>query len=263
MIQLNLFEKIQTLFDIIKSSRLFIVSFIVCISLITIMFLDYKSNKKVNDKLFVGVFISSIIFIIMKYANGILSLSDNLVEEVIESIYFPNLTVYLTMVIFVNIICIYTLIKNKFYTYKLISTVSATLIDFNFILTLDTIIKNNIDVYEKLTVYSNKELLVLIQLTSMIFTIYVFLIGFVKLVNITIKEQNVPQEEQVKKIPDYVIPEPLEMVSLYNNEAFVPVENITCEVKNFTGEELYQMFNRGENLTREQYTILKNYIMTK
>ena len=51
MIQLNLFEKIQTLFDIIKSSRLFIVSFIVCISLITIMFLDYKSNKKVNDKL--------------------------------------------------------------------------------------------------------------------------------------------------------------------------------------------------------------------
>ena len=233
MIQLNLFEKIQTLFDIIKSSRLFIVSFIVCISLITIMFLDYKSNKKVNDKLFVGVFISSIIFIIMKYANGILSLSDNLVEEVIEAIYFPNLTVYLTMVIFVNIICIYTLIKN------------------------------NIDVYEKLTVYSNKELLVLIQLTSMIFTIYVFLIGFVKLVNITIKEQNVPQEEQVKKIPDYVIPEPLKMVSVYNNEAFVPVENITCEVKNVTGEELYQMFNRGENLTREQYTILKNYIMTK
>ncbi len=48
MIQLNLFEKIQTLFDIIKSSRLFIVSFIVCISLITIMILDYKSNKKIK-----------------------------------------------------------------------------------------------------------------------------------------------------------------------------------------------------------------------
>ena len=51
MIQLNLFEKIQTLFDIIKSSRLFIVSFIVCISLITIMFLDYKSNKKYSGKI--------------------------------------------------------------------------------------------------------------------------------------------------------------------------------------------------------------------
>lgn len=263
MIQLNLFEKIQTLLDIIKSSRLFIVSFIVCISLITIMVLDYKSNKKVNSKLFVSVWILSMFFIIMKYANGILSLSDNLVEEVIEAIYFPNLTVYLTMFIFVNIICIYTLIKNKFYAYKLISIVSATLIDFNFILTLDTIIKNNIDVYEKLTVYSNKELLVLIQLTSMIFTVYIILIGFVKLVNITIKEQNVPQEEPVKKIPDYVIPEPIKMVSVFNNEAFKPVENITCEVKNFTGEELYQMFNRGENLTREQYTILKNYIMTK
>ena len=43
----SLFEKIGILFSIIKTSPLFIVSFIIGIILITMMFLDLKTTKKI------------------------------------------------------------------------------------------------------------------------------------------------------------------------------------------------------------------------
>ena len=47
----SLFEKIGILFSIIKTSPLFIVSFIIGIILITMMFLDLKTTKKIREKL--------------------------------------------------------------------------------------------------------------------------------------------------------------------------------------------------------------------
>lgn len=263
MIQLNFYEKLQTLFDIIKSSSLFITLSILSVSLIALVLIGYIINKKVNGKLFIASWISTIIFIGIKYYKELIHLSDNLVEEVLSAIYFPNLTVYLIMIVTINIICLYTLIKNKYFIHKISSITAATLIDSIFILIMDTIVKNDINVYEKLTVYSNKDLLTLIELTSGIYTIWALVTGFTKLVNMTVKE-NVPVTiEEEKTIPEYVIPTPVDMVPLYNSTNYEPVNNITYTIPQLDGKELYEMFNRGENLNIEQYKILKNYLMTK
>ena len=259
MIQLSFIEKIQALLEIVKSSSLFIILFLVAASLIALLAIDYKTNKKVNGKLFIATIVITLLFVAIKYFNPLLTLTDNLVEEIIEMIYFPNLAVYLITLISINAIALYTIIKNKFFIHKITSIIASIIIDFLFILTLDIIVKNNIDIYERLTVYSNKELLVLIELTTIIYTIWVVITGFVKLVNKTINTGN------EKQVPDYVIPTPVDRVPLFNsNDALVstlkPINNVTFIED---GKSLYERFTRGEDLSSEQYKIVKEYLMTR
>lgn len=259
MIQLSFIEKIQALLEIVKSSSLFIILFLVAASLIALLVIDYKINKKVNGKLFIATIVVTLLFIAIKYFNPLLTLADNLVEELIEMIYFPNLAVYLFTLISINVISLYTIIKNKFFIHKITSIITSIIIDFLFILTLDIIVKNNIDIYERLTVYSNKELLVLIELTTIIYTIWFVITAFIKLVNNTINSGS------EKQIPDYVIPTPVDKVSLFNtNDALVssltPINNVTYIED---GKSLYERFTRGEDLSSEQYKIVKEYLMTR
>lgn len=260
MIQLSFIEKIQALLEIVKSSGLFIILFLVSAALIALLVIDFKTNKKVNGKLFIASIITTFVFAAIKYFNPVLTLADNLVEEVIEMIYFPNLAVYLIILVSINATAIYTIIKNKFYLHKIFSITASLMIDFLFILILDIIVKNNIDIYERLTVYSNKELLVLIELTTIIFSIYFIASGFVKLVNKTI---NTNKEE--KEIPAYVIPTPVDRVPMFASNdglaaSFVPVQNVLVVED---GKSLYERFTRGEDLSSEQYKIVKEYLMSK
>lgn len=245
MVQLTLVEKIQSLLEIVKSSSLFIIAFLIGAAIISLIIMDYISNKKVNGKLYISALVFTMGFILVKYFKPLLNLADNLVEEIISIIYFPNLAVFLFILLSINVITLYTLIKNKYFIHKIISVISAISIDFLFILILDIIAKNNIDIYAKLTVFSNKELLVLIELTTGIYTVWALITGFVKLVNKTCSN--------TKTIPAYVIPTP--------NDTFLNVP--VYEAYKEDGKTLYDRFGKGENLSKEQYAILKTYLMSK
>ena len=141
----SLFEKIGILFSIIKTSPLFIVSFIIGIILITMMFLDLKTTKKIREKLLIVIWISVMIFIGIRYCNYLIKISDNLVEEIFTAIYFPNIAIYTIIIITVNIALIIGLLKKKMTTsYKVANVFTTVVIDFLFILILETIIKNKI-----------------------------------------------------------------------------------------------------------------------
>ena len=191
----SLFEKIGILFSIIKTSPLFIVSFIIGIILITMMFLDLKTTKKIREKLLIVIWISVMIFIGIRYCNYLIKISDNLVEEIFTAIYFPNIAIYTIIIITVNIALIIGLLKKKMTTsYKVANVFTTVVIDFLFILILETIIKNKIDVYETLTVYSNKDLLTLIELSSGMYTAWLFVVALIRIV-----EKSMPEEKNVKE----------------------------------------------------------------
>ena len=63
MIQLSFIEKIQALLEIVKSSSLFIILFLVAASLIALLAIDYKTNKKVNGKLFIATIVITLLFV--------------------------------------------------------------------------------------------------------------------------------------------------------------------------------------------------------
>ena len=62
MIQLSFIEKIQALLEIVKSSGLFIILFLVSAALIALLVIDFKTNKKVNGKLFIASIVTTFVF---------------------------------------------------------------------------------------------------------------------------------------------------------------------------------------------------------
>ena len=237
----SLFEKIGILFNIIKTSPLFIVSFIIGIILITMMFLDLKTTKKIREKLLIVIWISVMIFIGIRYCNYLIKISDNLVEEIFTAIYFPNIAIYTIIIITVNIALIIGLLKKKMTTsYKVANVFTTVVIDFLFILILETIIKNKIDVYETLTVYSNKDLLTLIELSSGMYTAWLFVVALIRIVEKSMPEEKIVEEE-IKEPEKIEIPINCDLVyesPKYNSyeHNYVPKENkVSYDTYDYTG----------------------------
>ena len=237
----SLFEKIGILFSIIKTSPLFIVSFIIGIILITMMFLDLKTTKKIREKLLIVIWISVMIFIGIRYCNYLIKISDNLVEEIFTAIYFPNIAIYTIIIITVNIALIIGLLKKKMTTsYKVANVFTTVVIDFLFILILETIIKNKIDVYETLTVYSNKDLLTLIELSSGMYTAWLFVVALIRIVEKSMPEEKIVEEE-IKEPEKIEIPINCDLVyesPKYNSyeHNYVPRENqVSYDTYDYTG----------------------------
>ena len=218
MVKYTAIEKLNVLLAIIKSSPFFLTCFIVGLFIISFVALDFKTTKKVRGKLMLLCLVATIGFIIYKYYNYLLSISDNLVEEIFMALYFPNLAVYSIIILITNICLFSSLINKKTKnSYKVANIFSCVLINFLFILILETIIKNKIDVYETLTVYSNKELLILLELSTCVFLAWLFVVMFLNLVNMTVKKEKV--EEKVKENILYEAPSFNKYV--YNEDAKV------------------------------------------
>ncbi|MDD6388452.1 MAG: hypothetical protein PUA68_05255 [Bacilli bacterium] len=237
----SLFEKIGILFSIIKTSPLFIISFIIGIILITMMFLDLKTTKKIREKLLIVIWISVMIFIGIRYCNYLIKISDNLVEEIFTAIYFPNIAIYTIIIITVNIALIIGLLKKKMTTsYKVANVFTTVVIDFLFILILETIIKNKIDVYETLTVYSNKDLLTLIELSSGMYTAWLFVVALIRIVEKSIPEEKIVKDE-IKESEKIEIPISCDLVyesPKYNSyeHNYVPKEKqVSYDTYDYTG----------------------------
>lgn len=172
----NVFDRLKILFDLITSSPFFI-ALIVIFLLTTFVLLLYKRLKNKILKYVVAVnYFVICLMIVIKYSKTILTLSDNLVDQIFTFFYFPNIIAYLCMIILAILLLIKVLLSHyKTGFIKIVSIISFFNILILFILSLDTIIKNNINIYEKTSVYQNETLTVLIQESTFIFGIWVFI----------------------------------------------------------------------------------------
>lgn len=177
MINFSFSEKLVQLKDIVMSSPFFFVSLIIGIVLLIIMILGIKKNRRINKIIFIVAWLFVLIFCIVRYHNFFLSIFDRLLGRIVEEIYFPSLSVYTFILLFTNIIFVYSLLNKKLSNLFRITNLALSMeIDFLFILILDTIMKNNIDIYSDLDIYINPKLLVLLEFSMFIFVIWLLVI---------------------------------------------------------------------------------------
>ena len=58
-----------------------------------------------------------------------------------------------------------------------LNTISFIGINTLFLFIADTVVEENIDIYSRLTVYSNSDLLILLELSTGLFTLWLFVTG--------------------------------------------------------------------------------------
>lgn len=173
-------EKIKMLMELISSSYLFLICMIISISILTFLIICTVLNKKVNKWVFVSVSIIVGILLLINYGNIIIKVLDVILDSVFMALYFPNLPIYVSVIFISNIVFIVSMFNKKQTKLEKISnTINTIFLDFLLILIIEVIRKNNINIYEEISLYTNSNLLILLELSMGIFVSWILVSLFI------------------------------------------------------------------------------------
>lgn len=174
MVELSLIEKIKTLFTLIFSSSLFLILLLgIFIILVDVFYISKQSRKVKIMYLIVSVIV--MVILLITYFEEFLKFIDVLNKNIVMLINFPSLLQY-TVIIFITLIIMIISIFNKKMN-RILSRINIGVFIadlFIFFLILDQINKTNIDLSNKINIYNNKNLMVLFEISMIIFVIWLF-----------------------------------------------------------------------------------------
>ena len=177
MEELSFFEKLVVLYENIIDHPLFVLLFFVPI----ILFLLQKKHGK---KVFIIVYFIVIIAILSIFGDIVFKLFDNLMDGLFMFLYFPNFITLFGVVVACSLIALVSLFsKNINKVSKIINYVSFGIVQSLFALILITVRVNKVNIYKDNALYTNKDILTLMQFLIGVFAIQVLSITIIKLIN--------------------------------------------------------------------------------
>lgn len=185
MIQTSILDQIILFFNIFmkQTNKYIILGITIGIILLFILANKFK-NKKITKVICIIIYVSIFGYLIYMYHGEILNLLDYLMDNLVRLLLFPNLAIYILVLVIVNIFIIKSTFSNKDSNFqKIINIIYFGLFNILFYLIVNNIITNQINVYEQLDIYTNQELLNLIVLNMKIFVIWLFTILIIKFIN--------------------------------------------------------------------------------
>lgn len=185
MIQTSILDQIILFFNIFmkQTNKYIILGITIGIILLFILANKFK-NKKITKVICFIIYVSIFGYLIYMYQGEILNLLDYLMDNLVRLLLFPNLAIYILVLVIVNIFIIKSTFSNKDSNFqKIINIIYFGLFNILFYLIVNNIINNQINVYEQLDIYTNQELLNLIVLNMKIFVIWLFTILIIKFIN--------------------------------------------------------------------------------
>ena len=180
----TIFEKLLCLFNMISTSWVYI-----AFSSISILLVALLVFKKISKKVCVTLmlFLTKLVlgYTIYIYYEDVNNLINLIVDNIFLNIYFPSFYVYLFILILINIVGIYSLLKPKLEkSYKIINTTCLIISNFILALILEVISVNNIEIFKKESIFTNTNLVTLLELSINIFIIWLISLASMFLINI-------------------------------------------------------------------------------
>ena len=172
----TLVEKLKILMDVILSSPLFLILCICAVIIAIFLIFRLSLDNKRNRIAFISCWVVMLLAIIIKYFGIFAELMDNMFNMIFEALYFPSLSTYLMILIVSNFFLIYSVIPKKVdLKHKLLNIFTAIIIDAFLVMIMEIVSTNKISIYDKVTLYSNNKLLVLLELSTSVFTSWILL----------------------------------------------------------------------------------------
>lgn len=190
----SLIEKFNILMELISSSSLFLVVSMIGIAFLIFIIICIIKNQKINKKIFITTFALIGIIILINYNMVIFKVLDIIIDSVFKFLYFPNLPMYIATLLIINIIFIISMFDKRSKSKKIINSITTVIFDILFILIISVVSKNNINIYEEINLYTNSTLLVLLELSTGIFTSWI-------LINLFVSAHNKLKKFDKKELP--------------------------------------------------------------
>lgn len=202
----SILEKILLLINMISSSWVYI-SFII----LNVIFIILLICKKLSLKLtLLFSFLTTkllLIYTIIVNFEETSKLCSKIIDNLFTNIYFPSAYTYLFILITINVISFILIAKPKtLKSYKVISLTGSGIINFILILILEVISKNKIDIFAKQSLFTNTNLVSLLELSINIFIITLIGLSASFIINTLTERISLKREEKnTSKEPSNVI----------------------------------------------------------
>ena len=183
MEELSFIEKLQVLGSNIIAHPFFLIILIVPM---VIMFLERDTTKKEKDVKKIILLIYVIVIAIVLFIGGstLFELFDNVVDGLFMTLYFPNFVTLFVVIIISAIICLITVFKkNMPKVIRITNFIGFAIVQTLFCLVLVAIQSNDINIYKENALYSNSDVLTLMQLLMGAFLLQIVAISVITLIN--------------------------------------------------------------------------------
>ncbi len=184
MTYLTILEKLKILLDILLDYKMILIVTILLI-ILTLLYLVKILNKK---KYILSMILSFIVVFSISIISNYKILSttfDNFTTIFFRGIYFPSIYLYITTLILLLVVFIMSILSIKLpKTYKVINTTAFIINNIFLAIILNIIAKNKIDIFSVNSLYTNTNLVVVLELNMSMIIIWLLSLIVVYLTNI-------------------------------------------------------------------------------
>ncbi len=231
MKRLTLAKVFEKLIALISSDVIYALLFLIFLLLALYFMFSRKINKK-EKKVIKIAYIIVLTCLIINYSSSFLSFLDYMVNKIFLVIYFPNLAAYVVMVLIATAIFIHSLFSQRINVVIRNINIGVYVLILYFLFLLGQVVVNkNINVYSELAIYQNEEMMVLIEITMILFSLWILGLGIYKLFKLVINRKNNHEtKENFKEISNETNDEIL--IDGFTKEEYRLLSEYLREIKN-------------------------------
>lgn len=182
MLDISLFEKIKTIFNLILTAPYFILLLIFAVIVYFLLFQSSKESKEKKVFIYTSLYVLIIMAVLIKYNKELFSLLDYLMDNLSIIFYFPNFAAYILMILVINLVLLISIFSKKMsHIIKKINIALYCFMTYILFLNLDLISKQSLDIYLNTDLYANKEIMSLMQINNIVFILWLVALIIYKL----------------------------------------------------------------------------------
>ena len=186
----------------------------------------------------------------MLYGSSFITLVDYAINEVFITYYFPNIVIYLIMLIITNVVLFKTIFSNKAdFKLKVINSTAFAIIMYLFILAISQIATLNLDVFNITELYSSNAVRSLLELSMLIFVFWIIVLIVYRLIRRFQYKHNLIQ---VESFTNYNIIHDYDIKEAYK----VPKKQVIIEEPKEEKKEEPTIDLLGQNFTLDEYKLM-------
>lgn len=183
-IDLSFLERLKIVFKYFFSSFMSIELILIVLCLFLFLFFNLKRNKKVVNIFVPVVVLLFIAMIAMGFHEYALAAIDEVVKFAINYYYFPSMSFYFVIMLFTTFYLIYIVYSDKYsHKFKIFNYIFCFLLYVFFVGLFSYVVSNKVSLTIDYTIYKDKYVLSFVQLSNLIFWVWMLITFFIKLYN--------------------------------------------------------------------------------
>lgn len=176
---LDILSKVKVAFQSFFSSFMSIELFIIGCILFCFLFINLNKNEKVVKVFGVFLYLLFFISICFYYSDYTVQSVDAFIKYIMNYIYFPSLSMYFMIMVFVTVAIIYTMFSKKMpLLLKRFNICVFSLLYLMYIQVIGQVAGNRIYFTTDVAIYKNETILSLVQVSNFLLAIWILFMLF-------------------------------------------------------------------------------------